>query len=391
MRVLHIIDSLNMGGAETWLVEMVKYAADKNTGLPTFDFLVAGGQKAIFDDTVMNLGSHIYYLKLDKHSTWSFIRGVREILSKQEYAAIHDHQDYLSGWHFLFGIGKLPRVRVVHVHNPYYQLINNYGVTAERRMKQRTGRWLMKNLSTHIFGTSSKILREYNITTELFPRQKPGPFNCAFRIANFEGNHVTNKQALCRELGWPLHTNIVLFAGRFDQSLDINHINNHKNSAFAVQVIKETSKDTRMIMAGVNDFIHSAFTQYIRDNNLEERIVLLGVRRDMNHLMLASDLLIFPSREEGMGMVAVEAQAAGLPVLASDKVPDEVVVLPEMVRFLSLEKTFKEWAAAVMEMLSLRKAEDTTDDPRWSISPFNLEVCCERLSEIYQGRRLKQK
>ena len=73
MRVLHIIDSLNMGGAETWLVEMVKYAADKNTGLPTFDFLVAGGQKAIFDDTVMNLGSHIYYLKLDKHSTWSFI------------------------------------------------------------------------------------------------------------------------------------------------------------------------------------------------------------------------------------------------------------------------------------------------------------------------------
>jgi len=254
-------------------------------------------------------------------------------------------------------------------------------------MKQKTGRWLMKNLSTHIFGTSSQILREYNITEELFPRQKPGPLNCAFRITNFTGRHATHKEALCREMGWPIESIIVLFAGRLDQSLDFNHPNNHKNSAFAVQVLKETDANTRMIMAGENELIHSAFTNYIRENNLEERVALLGVRRDLNHLMLAADVLIFPSREEGMGMVAIEAQAAGLPVLASDKVPAEVQVLPGMVRFLSLKKSFREWADALLEMVPLRKAGDTVSEPQWAVSPFNLEVCCKRLKEIYLGHQ----
>jgi hypothetical protein len=71
------------------------------------------------------------------------------------------------------------------------------------------------------------------------------------------------------------------------QKPDFDHPNNHKNSSFAVQVLKQTAANTRMIMAGENEFILSAFTNYIRENGLDERIALLGVRRDMNHLMLA--------------------------------------------------------------------------------------------------------
>jgi glycosyltransferase involved in cell wall biosynthesis len=88
-----------------------------------------------------------------------------------------------------------------------------------------------------------------------------------------------------------------------------------------------------------------------------------------------------------MGMVAIEAQASGLPVLASDKVPAEVQVLPGMVKFLGLERSFREWADSLMEMMQLRRSGDTVGEPQWAMSPFNLEVCSKRLKEIYLGHQ----
>jgi glycosyltransferase involved in cell wall biosynthesis len=387
MRVLHIIDSLSMGGAETWLVEMVRYAASHQTNLPAFDFLVAGGKPAIFDDFVREKGCRVHYLSLNQQNIMPFVRGFRKILRTHDYIAIHDHQDYLAGWHFLFGTGLLPKVRAVHVHNPYYQLHNNYGVTAGRRMKLKVGRTLLRTYATHIFGTSARLLEEYAITRKLFPRQWVGPVHCAFEISRFSGDHATAKQSLCTELGWPSSTRIVLFAGRLDASTEIGHPNNHKNSAYALEVIAACpDPDVRMVMAGAKDFIRDAFQALIDQKGLTDRVRLLGIRKDMPHLMMAADLLLFPSRAEGMGMVAVEAQAAGLPVLASNAVPDEVVVLEELVRFVSLDAPFALWAGMLAKMMQQRRPRGTGDDPRWKHTGFNMEICCRELADYYRNR-----
>jgi glycosyltransferase involved in cell wall biosynthesis len=386
-KVLHVIDSLNMGGAETWLVEMLRYAHQHDTGLPPFDFLVAGGQRGVFDDEVTALGSKIHYLPLRQGTTAAFSRGFREILRRERYSAIHDHQDYLAGWHFLFGAGQLPPVRAAHVHNPYYQLHNNYGVTRARRMKLRIGRFLLRRFATHIFGTSARILKEYGITSSTFPGQYVGPMHCAFDVSRYAGDHAFNKKDVLSEMGWPEDTRLVLFAGRLDVSTRIGHPNNHKNSAFALEVIRACAGyDTRMIMAGANDFILPEFNELIAEKGLSDRVKLLGVRKDMVRLMLAADVLLFPSRAEGMGMVAIEAQAAGLPVLASSAVPDEVTVLKELVDFCSLDAPFPEWATRLERMARERRPGGTVSDPRWLSSPFNLPVCCTLLAGVYAGR-----
>ena len=383
-RVLHIIDSFDMGGAETWLVEIVKYARENMSAFPPFDFIAAGGKSAIFDDLVRSLGCRIFYLKLDKNKTGSFIRGFRKILKEHQYIAIHDHQDFLSGWHFLFGLGHLPPVRVSHVHNPHYQLYNNYGVTANRRMKLRLGRMLVRALSTHILGTSGKVLGEYGITPESYGRQHVRPLYCAFRIDKFSGDHAVQKSLICAEFGWDEDVKIVLFAGRLDMSLEIGHPNNHKNSAFAIEVIHACNdSNVKLIMAGANNFILEEFNGLIRAKGLEDQVELLGVRKDMARLMVGSDILLFPSRAEGMGMVVVEAQAAGLPVLASSTTPDEVVVLKEMVDFCNLDLPFDVWAENLKRMMGERKPTGTSDDARWKTSSFSIEVCCNDLQSVY--------
>ncbi|MBK6388957.1 MAG: glycosyltransferase [Saprospiraceae bacterium] len=57
---------------------------------------------------------------------------------------------------------------------------------------------------------------------------------------------------------------------------------------------------------------------------------LLGLRKDIPLLMSAADVLLFPSLWEGLGMVAVEAQAAGLKVVAADNLPDEAFIIKEL-------------------------------------------------------------
>src|ERR1019366_7597936 len=81
----------------------------------------------------------------------------------------------------------------------------------------------------------------------------------------------------------------------------------------------------------------------------EGRIRFAGIRKDIERLMLASDVLLFPSRGEGLGIVAVEAQAAGLPILLSDTVPRECVVVPELVRFQKVEAGEAVWADDLLQ------------------------------------------
>jgi glycosyltransferase involved in cell wall biosynthesis len=138
-------------------------------------------------------------------------------------------------------------------------------------------------------------------------------------------------------------------------------------------------------MVGANEFIKEQFEDFLRARNLDNRIVLLGVRKDMPHIMLASDILLFPSREEALGMVAIESQAAGLPIIASNAVTKEVVVIDELIEFCSLDVSFLEWGEKLSNLMQRRKGRDTSHDLRWKSSTFNLEVSLVKLNQVYSS------
>lgn len=382
---LHIIHKFGMGGAETWLMEIFR-ELDKKNGSLKIEILITSGERSVFDEEAKKLGVELHYISFSRKNSLSFVRYFRKLLKEKQYCAIHDHQDFLAGWHFLFGLGRLPKIRICHVHNPSYQLLNNYGVNLKRRLNIRLGMWLVKHLATNILGTSNEVLCLSGYSRTTYSKQHPKALHCFFNVDKFKLNPLEASKRIKIEFGIPHDYKIVLFLGRLDSSLEVGHPRNHKNSAFALHVLSEIKDSTiTVLFAGKNQGSNSEFLKKANELGVSKQIKLLGVRKDAPELIAASDLLFFPSRSEGLGMVAVEAQMSGTKVLASAAVPKECVVIPELVTFMDLEKSYSSWAKKIVELTKPYEKLIYQNDIRIDSSPFNIKVGLPQLEKLYKN------
>jgi glycosyltransferase involved in cell wall biosynthesis len=119
---------------------------------------------------------------------------------------------------------------------------------------------------------------------------------------------------------------------------------------------------------------------------LSEQVHFTGIRSDIPELMRgAMDVFILPSLSEGLPLVGIEAQAAGLPTLFSNGVTEEVTVIPELVRHLSLSASPGEWADALLDTRTVRCSQPEAL-AQVAASPFNIAFGVARLEEIYADR-----
>ena len=177
--------------------------------------------------------------------------------------------------------------------------------------------------------------------------------------------------------------------GRVDVSPDLDHPLNQKNTAFAVDVAIELAKrdpSVRLLSAGEGSPALPVLKQRIQEAGLDDRFVFAGRRRDVPRLMMASDALLFPSRTEGLGMVVVEAQAAGLPVLSSTAAPIETEVVPGSVRFREVSAGVEAWASDLSQLLDAPRDAEAAN-ARVAASPYAIANSAAALEAIYAGVR----
>lgn len=385
LKVLQVVDRLGMGGAETWLMELLRFWSA--SGEVQMDFLLTSGNSGIFDDEATALGARLFYVPYGRVRMRSFVRDYRRILRKHRYDAIHHHADFASGWQFLWGLGDLPNVRITHLHNPTSLMSLEYASSASRVLTMRAGRMLVRKLATHVCATSAPLLEVFR-SDHRHPRPSLQVLHCGFPIQRYSRIPAATRQDVRAEFGWPSTAKIVLTAGRLDFALDYHNPKNQKNTWLALNVARlAAERDPRVHLLMVGDGpSRDELSERVEAWGLSSRLKLTGIRRDLPRLMGAADILLFPSRVEGLGMAAVEAQAAGIPVLMSDTVPAETTVVPALVTRKALRESVERWAEALLDILE-RGLPYSRNEEMLQRSPFAIETSARSLCDIIASAR----
>jgi glycosyltransferase involved in cell wall biosynthesis len=193
-------------------------------------------------------------------------------------------------------------------------------------------------------------------------------------------------QALRASLDLPEDAFILLFAGRMVD---------YKNPLFVVDLIDEIAEEepnVYAVFAGAGPL-----EEKVRDRaqwlGVEDRVRVLGWRDDTISLMRGADLFVFPRVEEitpdlgreGLGMVVVEAQAAGLPSLLSRGIPEDAIVNATLCKTLPLADGPRAWGAEVRRKLAMSRPDRALSLAAVESSDFALEAGFRNLVALHRA------
>jgi glycosyltransferase involved in cell wall biosynthesis len=127
--------------------------------------------------------------------------------------------------------------------------------------------------------------------------------------------------------------------------------------------------------------------QYVVSSGLQDHVIFAGSRPDVAHLMLgAMDVFVLPSLYEGLPMVGIEAQAAGLPCIFSNNISTEASIVAPLVRRLSLAQPPEAWAAATLDVGTHQAAiSQETALAAVQQSGFDIQHSVQRLENLYSA------
>lgn len=155
----------------------------------------------------------------------------------------------------------------------------------------------------------------------------------------------------------------------------VGRFNPQKNHEFLIDVFNEIyKKDKDIVLLLVGDgYLKEKIEEKVNKLGLDKSVKFLGVREDISELMQAMDLFLFPSQFEGLAVVMVEAQAAGLKVITSTGVTKESDITNN-VEFIELSKGAEYWADIIINSdfkkkdsikMMISKGYDSTNNVKW--------------------------
>lgn len=155
-----------------------------------------------------------------------------------------------------------------------------------------------------------------------------------------------------------------------------------KNHRFIIDVFSRLAKqdsDSVLVILG-DGVLRGSIEQQIRDCGLQDRVMLLGQVRASDGYMSAFDLFVMPSHFEGMPIVSVEAQCAGLPCVFSDRITSEAQITPQC-SILSIEDP-EQW---VTEILKKKMTQNERKEVEVDLRPYSVEAQNETFRCLLEG------
>ena len=139
----------------------------------------------------------------------------------------------------------------------------------------------------------------------------------------------------------------------------LGRLSSEKNQMFLLEVLRDLlprRPEARLLLVGEGK-LREALEQRAGELEVRDRVLFTGVTDKPQAYYWAMDAFLFPSLSEGLGIAAVEAQCAGLPLLCSEHIPDQALITP-LARRVPLTGGAEAWAKAAASLALPEKRED---------------------------------
>ena len=367
VKVLYFVDRMLRGGIQSLVIDWVS-RFDKNKIHVDF-LLLDDGKVYELEQTLKELGCTVYKLKgIWVKTPIDFIKykyAVKNFFKKHhDYKVVHMHSSSKNYMILKYAKKYGIPIRIAHSHNIDFQTKNP--------LKKLIGNLFKKPLIKYAtdYFACSKIAGEWLFGEDIVESDKFRVIHNAIDYDKFKYNDDIRNETR-RKLGFNDSDIVVGHVGRFVTQ---------KNHSFLIDVFYKCYKQNnnyKLLLVGTGE-LEEFIKEKVRSLGIENSVIFAGFQSKVNEYMQAMDLFVFPSLFEGLGLVLVEAQASGLPCIATaDTIPDEVKINPN---FYFVNLNFNEWVETIQNIkLTKVKSKKLIKD-----AGYFIEDIVSELTKVYQ-------
>lgn len=355
-KILHVISTLEQGGIESVVINYLKHMESDKIA---FDFLVIWGEKkGYYEDYLLSHGCKIFKMENSPSHFFKHGKELKRFFANQNYDTVHIHA--MSSLRCRVAkAAKKSGVKTVIYHS--HNSSSSTHLLYHKLLKSRLNKWCDYKFACSI------VAGKYMYS---------GPFKVINNAIDI--NHYAFNEDYRLELRRKYGLEDKFIIGNVGRLTEV------KNQQFLLKLAPylESSIPNCVVFCIGEGEQRDNLERYIKENALEEQVILAGtVGTEMYKFYSLFDCLAFPSQFEGLSMVLVEAQANGLPIIASDKLSIEHKIT-ENFRFLPIdesEENYVAWAEAISSFYNKR----TNNVDALAEAGFDIEIEAKKLQEFY--------
>lgn len=367
VRVLYFVDRMLRGGIQSLVIDWVS-RFDKSKIHVDF-LLLDDGKDYELEQTLKDSGCTVYKLSgIWVRTPIDFIKykyAVKNFFKEHhDYKVVHMHSSSKNYMILKYAKKYGIPMRIAHSHNIDFQTNNN--------LKKIVGNVFKKPLikySTDYFACS-KIAGEWLFGRKIIESDKFKVIHNAIDYEKFKYDEKVRKQ-IRKTLKINDEDIVVGNVGRFV---------NQKNHEFLINAFSkchQNNKDYKLLLIGIGE-LEESMKNKVDELNLNDCVIFAGFKNNVNEYMQAMDIFAFPSLFEGLGLVLVEAQASGLPCIATaNTIPDEVKINPN---FYFVNLNVNEWVQTIQNI----KLERLKSKKLVKAAGYFIEDIITELTNVYQ-------
>lgn len=353
IKVLYITNNIRISNGVSSV--MANYVRAINKENIQIDFLLIDKQEGSYEEELLQMGTKIYYLnnKFSIKNIKKMQNEVEEFFKKHQYDMVELHAPTFAFIFLKMAKKQNIPIRIIHSHSTMHssnKIKNVLSILLNINFKKYANRFFACSKKSGKYWYGNKICKTNFY--EIIPN--------GVDTSKYQFNEENRKKV--REQ-YHIQDNLVIgFVGR---------ISKDKNLPFFIEVLKELIRqDKKYKFFAVGD---GPELENIKEmcKPIEKNVMFLGRRNDVNQLLNGMDLLVLPSKKEGLPMVAVEAQLANLPCYLSNTITNEVDI--GNTTFLKLNK--QDWVNAIKNFQKQAKEIDR--------KKFDINICAKELEKIY--------